>query len=178
MGNDTWIIDSIGKSPSAITEIGAGDGILLSKLSQLHPQAKIDAYDLAPRPARLPKTVTWHRGDILNTPPPEKGGVLIANLFLHHFTGDQLQTFSPWLGGFDMIVINEPLRTGLSLFFGRAAYPFFNSVTRHDMKVSIEAGFVATELPLLLGLGDQGFSYSELEEWRGAIRVVAQKSKI
>jgi len=54
MGNDSWIIRSVGESPAHITEIGAGDGLLLSRLSKIHPDANISAYDLAPRPARPP----------------------------------------------------------------------------------------------------------------------------
>ncbi len=178
MGNDSWIIRSIGDSPSHITEIGAGDGILTSKLSKLHPAAHIDAFDLAPRPTNLPERVTWHRGDILTQSPPAHGGVLVANLFLHHFTDGQLRDFAPWLHGFDTIVINEPLRWKLSLMFGKAAYPFIHPITRHDMKVSIEAGFVSDELPTLLALDAHGFTFQEIPTWQGSIRIAARKKRI
>lgn len=174
MGNDSWIIRCVGSTPSHITEIGAGEGILLNQLSSLHPEVKMDAYDLAPRPEHLSNKVHWHQGDLLNQPPPKTGGVLIANLFLHHFTDEQLTAFAPWLEGFDTLIINEPLRTRMSLFFGRAAYPFINSITRHDMRVSIEAGFVESELPRLLDLEGLGFSCEETEEWRGAVRILAK----
>jgi len=175
MGNDGWIIRSVGKAPTYITEIGAGDGILLSKLSKLHPHAQIGAYDLAPRPPGLPEAVNWHRGDILTQPAPAYGGVLIANLFLHHFTDNQLRAFAPWLHGFDAIVINEPLRAGLPLLLGKVAYPFIHPITRHDMRVSIEAGFVPNELPSLLGLDAHGFIFHETATWRGSVRIAAQK---
>ena len=178
MGNDSWIIRSVGKSPTHITEIGAGDGILLSKLSKLHPGAQINAYDLAPKPADLPKKANWHRGDILTQTPPEQGGVLIANLFLHHFTDEQLRIFTPWLQGFDTIVINEPLRAKLPQLLAKAANPFIHSITRHDMRVSIEAGFIPGEIPLLLGLKDMGFEFQETTTWSGSIRIIAKQSLI
>lgn len=175
MGNDTWIIRSVGNSQTQITEIGAGDGLLLSKLSKIHPQAQIDAYDLAPRPPNLPEAVNWHRGDILTQPAPSYGGVLIANLFLHHFTDDQLHAFAPWLHGFDSIIINEPLRADLPLLLGKVAYPFIHPITRHDMRVSIEAGFVPNELPSLLGLEAHGYISRETASWRGSVRIAARK---
>lgn len=175
MGNDSWIIRSMGTSPSHITEIGAGDGILLSKLSKLHPDSTLDAYDLAPKPGNLTDRVTWHRGDILNQPRPETGGVLIANLFLHHFTDEQLQAFSPWLRGFDRIMISEPLRGTLPLFLSKLARPLIHPITRHDMRVSIEAGFVPGELAQLLNFADLGFSFTETEKWQGSIRILANK---
>ncbi len=178
MGNESWIIGSLGDSPARITEIGAGDGSLLSKLSKTHPDTLIDAYDLAPRPANLSEKVGWHRGDILNEPPPEHGGVLIANLFLHHFTDEQLTAFARWFEGFDAVVINEPLRSKMSLLFGKAAYPFINQITRHDMRVSIEAGFVPGELPHILRLQTLGFDFKELSTWQGAIRITAKRNKI
>lgn len=178
MGNETWIARSVGNSPTHITEIGAGDGLLLSKLSRLHPAAQVNAYDLAPRPAHLPEKAKWHRGDILTSPPPAHGGVLIANLFLHHFTDEQLRAFAPWLHGFDTIVINEPLRASLPLVLGKMAQPFIHAITRHDMRVSIEAGFVPNELPLLLGFDARGFTFDETVTWRGSIRIAAGKFHI
>jgi hypothetical protein len=175
MGNDSWIIRTVGRSPAHITEIGAGDGLLLSKLSKIHSNAKMDAYDLAPRPAYLPEKANWHRGDILAQTSPSHGGVLIANLFLHHFTDDQLRSFAPWLHGFDTVVINEPLRARLPLLLGKAAYPFIHPITRHDMRVSTEAGFVPGELPGLLGFDAHGFGFHEVATWRGAIRITARK---
>ena len=175
MENDAWIIRSLGESPNYITEIGAGDGILLTKLAELYPEAKIEAYDLAPRPSILPEKVVWNRGDIFTKPAPANGGLLIANLFLHHFTDEQLRTFAPWLHGFDTIVINEPLRASLPLILGKAAYPFIHPITRHDMRVSIEAGFTIDELPKILDLESKGFDWIETKNWRGALRITANR---
>jgi len=177
MGNDSWIIRSVGESPTHITEIGAGDGLLLSRLSKIHPDANISAYDLAPRPAHLPEKADWHRGDILTQPAPAHGGVLIANLFLHHFTDDQLRAFTPWLKGFDTVLVNEPLRAKLPLLLGKAAHPFIHPITRHDMRVSTEAGFITGELPILLGLDTHKFTFRETTTWQGAIRLAANKQE-
>jgi len=175
LGNESWIIRSLPRAPTHITEIGAGDGFLLSRISKLHPEAEISAYDLAPRPADLPARVTWHRGDIFAKSPPAHGGVLIANLFLHHFADAQLATLGTWMQGFDTLLFSEPLRTRLPLIMGKLATPFIHPITRHDMRVSIEAGFRPGELPAALGLESLGFRCRESSSQRGSIRIFGEK---
>ena len=174
MGNERWITSMIPESTRHITEIGAGDGHLLSHLAAKHPQAEITAYDLAPRPAHLPLSVKWTQGDLFTQAPPAHGGTLIANLFLHHFTDAQLAELGAWMRGFDTLLINEPLRARLPLFLGKLATPFVHPITRHDMRVSIEAGFQKGELPAALGLGHR---VRESVSWRGSIRILAERSK-
>jgi hypothetical protein len=175
MGNESWVAAVIPKSARSITEIGAGDGHLLSRLVREHPQADIIAYDLAPRPADLPTAVKWIQGDLFAQPPPPPGGVLIANLFLHHFTDPQLSELGKWMSTFDAIIINEPLRATLPLLMGKLAWPFIHPITRHDMRVSIEAGFRLGELPAALGLERIGYRIQESSSQRGFIRMVAEK---
>ena len=175
MGNESWIIRSIaGASPTHISELGAGDATLLTQLARLHPQAEIHAYDLAPRPNKLPESVTWHRGDLLLQPPPAHGGTLIANLFLHHLSDSQLDACAPWLASFDTLIFNEPLRARLPLVLAKVANPFIHPITRHDMRVSIEAGFLPGELRKLLNL-DPIFSIAERPTLRGSLRMFARK---
>ncbi len=173
MGNEAWIIGQIPEDAKTITEIGSGDGNLLSKIANRFPHASLRAFDLAPRPDGLPENIEWVRGDILENVQKTTGGALIANLILHHFTGPQLERLAPWFASFDTIIANEPLRSKLPLLLGKLAHPFINHVTRHDMRVSIEAGFVPGELPKLLGLGKGGYSISESSTWRGSLRVLA-----
>lgn len=173
MGNEAWIISQIPEDTKTITEIGSGDGNLLSKIANRFPQASLRAFDLAPRPDGLPEKIEWLRGDILENVPKTSGGILIANLILHHFTDPQLERLAPWFASFGTIIANEPLRSPLPLFLGKLAYPFINRVTRHDMRVSIESGFVPGELPKLLGLERNGFSITESSTWRGSLRVLA-----
>ena len=175
MGNETWITSVIPKRANHITEIGAGDGHLISKLSQQRPEVEITAYDLAPRPAHLPHSVKWIEGDLFSQEPPSHGGTLIANLFLHHFTDTQLETLGEWIRNFQTIIINEPLRSRLPMLLGKIAAPFVHPITRHDMHVSIEAGFAPGELAKTLKLEEEGFKFREMTDWRGAIRVLASR---
>ena len=177
MGNERWISSMIPGGSKQITEIGAGGGHLLSRVARQNPGVAITAYDLAPRPAELPAGLEWIQGDLFSQPPPLSGGVLIANLFLHHFTDAQLGEMGKWMGSFETIIINEPLRAALPLLMGKLASPFFHPITRHDVRVSIEAGFVPGELAGILGLGEIGFTVSETTDWRGGIRLHCVKSR-
>lgn len=175
MGNWRWILSEIPEHTQAITEIGAGDGDLLALLSGKRPDAKLTAYDLAPRPAALPENVEWIQGDLFSQPPPERGGTLIANLFIHHFTDDRIGELGAWMRPFDTIIINEPLRTKLPLLIGKLVAPFIHPITRHDMRVSTEAGFVTGELAASLGLEGFGYHLRESVCRLGFIRLVAER---
>jgi hypothetical protein len=175
MGNESWITSVIPKRANHITEIGAGDGQLILKIAQQRPEAEITAYDLAPRPAHLPHSVKWIEGDLFSQEPPSHGGTLIANLFLHHFTDTQLETLGGWIRNFQTVIINEPLRSRLPMLLGKIAAPFVHPITRHDMRVSIEAGFAPGELAQTLELAKHGYHFREISDWRGAIRVLASR---
>lgn len=177
MGNERWIMSMIPNTGQSITEIGAGDGHLLSRIATQHPDSAIVAYDLAPRPLRLPAKADWKQGDLFSQPPPQSGGTLIANLFLHHFDEPQLHELGKWMGAFDTLIINEPLRAGFPLLMAKLAAPFIHPITRHDMRVSIEAGFVTGELADLLDVKEKGFNIIETTDWRGGIRLYCTKLK-
>ena len=175
MGNDRWILRNLPEKPTAITEIGAGEGHLLTSISKRHPGIPITAHDLAPRPTDLPASIDWVQADIFTQPPPERGGVLIANLFLHHFTDPQLAELSLWMSGFDTLITSEPFRAKTPLLLGKLATPLIHPITRHDMRVSIEAGFRPGELPATLSLEKLGYHIHETASHRGFIRMIAKK---
>ena len=179
MGNERWVCRTVRRFPAAagrgIVEIGAGDGKLCGKLARLFPQARVAAYDLAPVPGDLEPRVAWHRGDIFAMPPPEAGGVLVANLFLHHFERDSLAALGRWFRDFDVLVFNEPDRARLPHVLGGLMHPWINRVTRHDMHVSIRAGFAAGEIARFLGLDSTAWQIRETSTWRGARRVLASR---
>ena len=177
MGNEAWIFSKISKDTKSLTEIGAGDGFLLQKISQTYPDTAICAYDLAPRPEFLNPQVKWLQGDLFAEISRPTGGTLIANLFLHHFTDECLSSLAAWFSGFDQLIFNEPLRARLPLALGCLAWPFIHPVTRHDMRVSIEAGFIPGELPKLLSLSNHGFHFKEETSLRGSLRLLAAKRK-
>lgn len=175
MGNIRWIIEHLSEHPSIISELGAGDGAFIHRLSHEHPEAEVWAYDLQPKPAYIAKRIQWVEGDLLKQPAAGQGGVLIANLILHHFTDEQLKDLGAFVRGFDVLIINEPRRSRLPLRLSKLATPFVNDITRHDMRVSIEAGFIEGEMPELLGLSADQFDIHESSTWRGSQRMLAYR---
>ncbi len=177
MGNERWVCGQLRKFQptvaSGIVEIGAGDGALCRKMARMFPGAPIAGYDLAMRPADLVPQVAWHVGDIFTKPSPTSSGILVANLFLHHFEKAALAGIGRWIEGFDVLIFNEPDRSSLPHFLGKLLHPFINRVTRHDMHVSIDAGFVSGEMEALLNLSRGHWRIHETSTWRGARRVVA-----
>ena len=176
MGNDQWICRTAAKFPEiahrGIVEIGAGDGALCNRLQKLFPSAPVAAYDLAPAPPNLEPEISWHQGDIFEMPRPAKCGLMIANLFLHHFEGDALLALGQWMKSAELIIICEPARARLPHLLGGMMHPFINRITRHDMHVSIRAGFVAEEIIRLMGLAEPSRKFQETSTWRGARRIV------
>ena len=173
MGNEGWILSQIPQDTPSITEFGAGDGGLLKRIHHRHPGTPLAAIELMPRPADLPDCVDWLQADLLDAQPEAHGGTVIANLFLHHFSDAQLPVLGRRLSAYDTIIINEPLRARLPIMMGRIAKPFIHPITRHDMRVSIEAGFTAGELPRLLNLDESQFQVEESSTWRGSQRMLA-----
>ena len=175
MGSESWILQNIPPDTSSITEVGAGDGNLLTKIAGARPGVPIAAYDLAPPPADLPAHANWIQGDLFAQTPDIQGGTLIANLFLHHFTEMELSSLGRFIRSFKAIITSEHHRAHIPLFMGKLATPFVHPYTRHDMRVSIEAGFRPGELPAALGLDPADYRITETTDWRGSIRMVARK---
>lgn len=176
MGNERWICKTAQHFSDAvnrgIVEIGAGDGLLCQKLAGMFPDAAVAAYDLAPRPRLLDTRVKWHRGNLFETAAPDQGGVLVANLFLHHFEGNALLELGRWMQKFNVLIFNEPDRARLPHGLGNLMHPWINRVTRHDMHVSIDAGFEDGEIAHLLGLDTTDWHIRETSTWRGSRHVV------
>lgn len=177
MGNERWICRTLRHFTAAadrgIVEIGAGNGVLCSKLARRFPHAPVEAYDLVPAPVDLHSRVKWLQGDIFRMSAPERSGVMIANLFLHHFEEDALAVLGRWCVEFDVLIINEPDRASLPHVLGGILHPWINRVTRHDMHVSIRAGFAVGEIYRFLGLDHACWQIRETSTWRGARRVLA-----
>lgn len=180
MGNSRWICRKIREFPellgNIIVEIGAGDGTLSNELARQFPQTQVMAYDLAPAPANLEGNVKWLQGDIFAQSPPEPGGILVANLFLHHFDDDALRALGTWFQDFELLIFNEPDRAHLPHFLGWMMHPWINQVTRHDMHASIGAGFTEGEIPELLGLDPERWSFEETSTCRGARRMIVWRA--
>lgn len=175
MGNERWIIRRIAAEPElasrGIVEIGAGEGYLARRLAE---QGPVTACDLAPRPANLPEPVHWLQGDCFESLPGLEGSVLVASLFLHHFDTTRLARIGQLAARFDRLLWCEPHRARLPLALATLLLPVVNRVTRHDMPVSIRAGFVPGELSRLCGLGSE-WEVKETVIFRGALRLEARR---
>lgn len=174
MGNERWIMRRVrrlsAEAREGIVEWGAGSGELLAKLVALGPATGVDRVE---RPARLPETVSWCRADVFHA--EARGGVLVTNLFLHHFEGEALRRLGERMEHFGAVVVVEPWRSRLALALGGGMLPFVSRVTRHDMPVSIRAGFRRGELARLLGLEREAWEISESVDFRGGLRWCARR---
>jgi hypothetical protein len=121
----------------------------------------------------LPASVSWKQGDLFAVDAPLTG-VLVATLFLHHFVAEDLARLGRRLAGAEVLAFVEPLRSRLALAEGYALVPFVGKVTRHDMIVSIRAGFVPGELPRWLGLGEE-WQVQEAITVTGGYRLLATR---
>ena len=174
MGNDRWIRSIVtkhaGPASKGILEIGAGEGDLLKTLTSMGPAHGLD---LLPDPNDSGQT--WHQADLMDLEELPKGGILIANLFLHHFEGAALKKIGSLCCPFEVLVFSEPLRSRKILNLGRCITPLVGSVTRHDMPVSIRAGFTMGEIPDSLGLNKSDWYFEESKTALGAVRLLARK---
>jgi hypothetical protein len=78
----------------------------------------------------------------------EAGGVVIANLFLHHFGDARLEKLLCLISQrAKLFIAVEPRRASWPLFCSRLLWAVgCNDVTRHDAVISVRAGFSGNEL--------------------------------
>jgi hypothetical protein len=178
LGNSRWIVRQLERqnpAPARILEIGAGEGTLCQKINAALPSSTVTGLDLIGRPAHLPAAVHWKSGDFFETLPQCQADVCVGSLILHHFPEGALLELGTRLRSFRAIAFCEPLRSRLPLALSALSYAFIGEVTRHDMPVSIRAGFRLGELPALLGLDPKNWMLSESCHWRGSIRLIASR---
>jgi len=178
MGNYRWLSRQMREAGILEwIELGAGAGQLAEQFRpEERERIRVTGVDFAPRPLMWPEHWPWKRGDLFTFfrqdrfANGERRGV-VANLFLHHFTDDKLSTLGRLLRErCDAVLACEPSRRRLHLRQGRIVTPFVNDVTRHDMIVSIEAGFRGDELVALFCDGDRHWSGGATETFLGAYR--------
>ncbi|MEM9237874.1 MAG: class I SAM-dependent methyltransferase [Verrucomicrobiota bacterium] len=176
MGNERWIRKQVALHREAaadgIVELGAGGGEMLGTLARFGPSA---GYDLMPRPGHLREEVDWQQGDFWKREDDLSGGILIANLFLHHLEEDELKRLGRIAERFRVLAFVEPHRSRDALWMGERLLPVVGEATKHDMMVSIRAGFAVGELPSLLGLSED-WKVSERCTWRGGLRMLASRA--
>ena len=155
-----------GQSVRRIVDLGAGDGsFLLGVARQLAADWRgtsavlLDRLNvLSPRTRQGFAALGW-RTDILEAealdwlkhPAAPPCDVMLANLFLHHFTEAQLaELLRAGARQARTFIAVEPRRSERSLLFSRLLWLIgCNHVTRHDAPVSVGAGFAGRELSRL-----------------------------
>jgi hypothetical protein len=160
-----------GPTPRSIAELGAGDGTLLLRLAKtIGPRWKPERVVLVDRQHLLSartraefEAVSWHVESVqmdvfdwLQRPHAEQTDVIIANLFLHHFTEDDLRRLL-WRAAHQtgFFLACEPRRNTLSLAAAGLLWLLgCNTVARQDAKISVRAGFAGTELSALWPVAD------------------------
>ena len=180
MGNFRWLMRQLAGVPDngLILEIGAGDGLFAQQACRQIPSlaARYHGIDLAPRPADWPAEAVWHQADVWSgkcAEPLRQATVLVANLVLHHFDDAELHRLGELLPACHTILACEPCRRERHVWQGRLLFPFLHRVTRHDMIVSIRAGFRGEELSEAMGLDSGQWRSNASETWLGAYRFVA-----
>jgi hypothetical protein len=183
MGNFRWLVRQLAEVPGngLILEIGAGDGMFAQQACRRTPSLapRYHAIDRAPRPAGWPVEAVWHQADVWSgsaAEPLSQATVLVANLVLHHFSDEELHRLGELLPACHTILACEPCRRERHVWQGRLLFPILHPVTRHDMTVSIRAGFRGEELSGAIGLDPGQWRSDASETWLGAYRFVAVRN--
>lgn len=159
--------------PLRVLEIGAGDGSLMlgvaQALSGAWPKVALTLLDrqalLTPATVAAYQEVGWtavaELGDVLDWAAPDTGALplgvsprwdlIVANLFLHHFEGEQLTRLLQAIAEkSDRLLACEPRRDWLALAGSHLTGLIgANAVTREDAVLSVHAGFAGQELSAL-----------------------------
>jgi Methyltransferase domain len=151
-------------APKRIVELGAGDGSLMLRLARrLAPQwpgvatILVDQQGIVPAETRhAVLRLGWRQQQITQDvfdylAAAEPADIIIANLFLHHFTPPQLaEIFTRSAKLAPLFIALEPRRSILPLMGSRLIFLLgCNHVSRHDAAASVRAGFRDAELSAL-----------------------------
>lgn len=181
MGNHRWMARALAGAlgdGGRILELGAGTGELGRRLVAAGRPA--DGLDLAPPPPGWPAERVWHRANLLTFDGYGRYDAVIGNLIFHHFSPEELAALGRTLrdSSVRVIVACEPARRAVSQRLFALVAPWFraNRVTMHDARVSIAAGFLADELPALLGLRQPAWAWRCHCTMLGSYRMVARRT--
>ncbi len=175
MRGEAWILHQLScfENLRKVVEIGAGDGHLASAVKEKFPNVEVIAVDLLERPKGISSNIEWRSEDALTTDCYDSETVVIANLFIHHLDDENLWQLGEKINLCRALITSEPHRYWFSKLIGYTLFPVINHVTRHDMIVSIEAGFRFGELAGLIPVDWHWDERAAL----GSIRSIARKIK-
>ncbi|ESR22653.1 methyltransferase domain-containing protein [Lutibaculum baratangense] len=147
--------------PRRILEIGAGDGAaslgMAKRLSKRWKDVELvllDQQDIVPPKRRAAfESLGWRlstvQADAFDWLEGNAHGfdLALANLFLHHFEGDELRHLLRLMAAAaPAVAATEPVRGPLPYHLSRLFVIGANDVTRHDASVSVRGGFKGSEL--------------------------------
>jgi SAM-dependent methyltransferase len=164
--------DALPYSPSRIVEFGCGDGTFLCKVAKrlasrwrgvqvllldrqcLVKAETLEAFRMLGWSAEV---VTTDLFDWLKDADAGCFDAVVANLFLHHFSGQQLaDAFRETARRTNLFAALEPRRARMPLLLSRMVWLIgCNEVTRHDAPASVRAGFNHSDLSTLWPAKDQ-----------------------
>lgn len=178
---------SVGRLPLRVLELGAGDGTLMLRVARalkprwpavhltlldqvdlLHPKthAAYAATGWSAAPLTMDALEWARQQNAQGTPGRDERpvwDVVVANLFLHHFEGENLQMLLAAVSRCSRVFVAcEPRRSGFAL----AASHWIGalgagSVTRADAVTSVRAGFCGSELSALWAPVSAGWVLAE-----------------
>jgi hypothetical protein len=152
--------------PRRIVELGAGDGTFMLQIARHFAPAwknlelvLVDCKDaVSDETRRSFERLGWRTEivaadvfDFLKKPSAGPADAMIANLFLHQFSGEHLKRLMRLAAERTLFFAAcEPRRAGLPLAFSRlVGLVGCNVVTRNDAPLSVRAGFARRELSAL-----------------------------
>jgi hypothetical protein len=149
--------------PKRIIELGSGDGTFMlnvaRRLASRWPGVTLtflDRQDIVSKATREAlhklgwdtQSITADVFDFLPSQKSAAADVITANLFLHHFSQQQLsRLFACAAEAAPLFVACEPRRSSFALAGSHMLFAIgCNDVSRHDAVVSVRAGFAGHEL--------------------------------
>ncbi|HEV7718932.1 MAG TPA: methyltransferase domain-containing protein [Arsenicitalea sp.] len=157
---------NVSRPPHRILEMGCGDGTFMlavaKRLARRWPDVELvllDRADLVSRKVRdgfqrlgwNAEAITTDVFEWLRKSNIGRFDIITANLFLHHFTDEELATLLAVAQALaPVFVATEPQRSSLALGATRLLGAIgANKVTLHDAATSVRAGFAGNELSAL-----------------------------
>jgi hypothetical protein len=183
LGNFRWFAGVLGPvAPGTrIVEIAGGDGSLFAYLDRAlglrERHIRYTIIDLAPPPPSKPSHLEWISTDLLRYSGWDQYDIILGNHILHQFSDADLQGFARSWDPIPAWYFCEPWRLPLFWWaFRLGCVPWLCEVSRHDGRVSIEAGFRGTELLKWLQPGGTDRRRTRLRgSVRGAQRLISQR---
>lgn len=160
-----------------ILEIGAGAGDLACFLHHRSGPEHLNwtGLDTWSRPAAWPDDWDWVVQDLTTFSGYPDYPVIVGNLILHQFKNPDLRDLGKRLSRkARLLLFNEPARHPFPLFLMRASFLIgMHPISRHDGSISVRAGFRGEELPRLLELPPDSWSWKLQTTLAGGYRMAA-----